>query len=261
MGLYIAAYEQFGQLLAKSIDIKQDFKLNLEEVQISSIKSKLIQSPSFLNEFFINRVVAAGSKLFEQLLETDETESEEQVDQLAATIEEALIHDDLGNDIDSHIDRKDLSHMLYTLSKANHLIQKDETVEFGSAASVQCVNTKWQFVGDLSTMFLGVKETIFAKDYLYVKIAINEGKQLWTFKSLKMNKTFAARIVVKDWVENYQLGLIPPIGPKDTLLATFSYDLYKPYDKRKTTEVRNVKILTIQGIVRGGSDEQFEIPA
>lgn len=151
--------------------------------------------------------------------------------------------------------------MLHALSNANHLIQKDEAVEFGSATSVQCINTKWRFVGDLSTMFLGVKETIFVKDYLYVKIAINEGKQLWTFKSLKMNKTFIARIVVKDWVENYQLGLIPLIGPKDTLLATFSYDLYKPYDKRKTAEVRNVKILSIQDIVRGGTDEQFEIPA
>ena len=106
-------------------------------------------------------------------------------------------------------------------------------------------------------MFLGLKETVVVKDYLYVKIAINEGKQLWTFKSSRMNKTFTARILVK----NYQSGLIPPIGPKDTLFAEFSYDLYKPYDKRKTAEVRNVKIIKIEDIVRGGSDEQFEIPA
>ncbi|MCE1968227.1 hypothetical protein LWT90_21885 [Enterobacter hormaechei] len=110
-------------------------------------------------------------------------------------------------------------------------------------------------------MFLGLKETVVAKDYLYVKIAINEGKQLWTFKSSRMNKTFTARILVKDWIKNYQSGLIPPIGPKDTLLAEFTYDLYKPYDKRKTAEVRNVKIIKIEDIVRGGSDEQFEIPA
>ncbi|MDS0082027.1 hypothetical protein RAN94_15175, partial [Enterobacter hormaechei subsp. xiangfangensis] len=95
----------------------------------------------------------------------------------------------------------------------------------------------------------------------HLKIAINEGKQLWTFKSSRMNKTFTARILVKDWIKNYQSGLIPPIGPKDTLLAEFTYDLYKPYDKRKTAEVRNVKIIKIEDIVRGGSDEQFEIPA
>lgn len=261
MSLYISAYEQFGQLLAKSIDVKQDFKFHLEDVQISSIKAKLIQSPSFINKFFINRVASAGSNIFSQLIETDETETEEQVDQLAANLEEALLHDGFGCEIDSHIDRKALSHMLGTVSKANNLIQKDEVVEFGSSVYSQSINTKWRFVGDLSTMFLGVKETITARDYLYVKIAINEGKQLWTFKSAKMNKTFTARILVKDWVKNYQSGLIPPIGPKDTLLTEFSYDLYKPYDKRKTAEIRNVKITKIDYIVRGGSDEQFEIPA
>lgn len=261
MSLYIAAYEQFGQILAKSIDVKQEFKFHLEDIQISSIKAKLIQSPGLVHDFFINRVASAGSKLFEQLLETDETETEEQVDQLAANIEETLINDGLGNEIDSHIDRKALSHMLGTVSKANNLILKDEIVEFGGSSYSQNINTKWRFAGDLSTMFLGLKETVVVKDYLYVKIAINEGKQLWTFKSSRMNKTFTARILVKDWIKNYQSGLIPPIGPKDTLLAEFTYDLYKPYDKRKTAEVRNVKIIKIEDIVRGGSDEQFEIPA
>lgn len=261
MSLYISAYEQLGQILAKSIDIKQEFKFHLEEVQISSIKAKLIQSPGFISDFFINRVASSGSKLFDQLCDTEETETEEQVDQLAANLEEAFIHDGLGKDIDAHIDRKALSHMLSTVSKANNLIRNDEIVEFGNSTYTQCVNTKWKFVGDLSMMFLGFKETVIAKDYLYVKIAINEGKQLWTFRSSKMNKTFTARILVKDWIKNYQSGLIKPIGPKDTLLTTFSYDLYKPYDKRKIAEIRNVKILTIDDIVRGGSDEQFEIPA
>lgn len=261
MSLYITAYEQFGQILAKSVDIKQEFKFNLEVVQFSSIKAKLVQSPHFLNNLFINRVASAGSRLFDQLLEVEETETEEQVDQIAANIEESLINDGIGNDIDAHIDRKALSHMLGTVSKANSLVQTDEIVEFGGASHAKVINTKWRFSGDLSIMFLGVKESLVARDYLFVKIAINEGKQLWTFKSAKMNKTFTARIVVKDWVKNYQAGLITPIGPKDTLLATYSYDLYKPYDKRKIAEVRNVKILTIDDIVRGGSDEQFEIPA
>lgn len=261
MSLYISAYEQFGQILAKSIDIKQEFKFNLEEVQLSSIKAKLSQAPGFINKFFMNRIASAGSKLFEQLVDVDEIETEDQIDQLAANIEEELIHDQLGNDIDSHIDRKALTHMLGTVSKANNLILKGETVEFGYCDYSQNVNTNWRFTGDLSTMFLGVKETITARDYLYVKIAINEGKQLWTFKSARMNKTFTARILVKDWVQNYQSGLIPPIGPKDTLLTEFNYDLYKPYDKRKNAEIRNVKIIKIENIVRGGSDEQFEIPA
>ncbi|HDG1697646.1 TPA: hypothetical protein PFE29_004551, partial [Kluyvera ascorbata] len=212
MSLYIAAYEQLGQILARSIDIKQEFKFHLEEVQISSIKAKLIQSPGFISDLFINRVASSGSKLFEQLCEAEETETEEQVDQLAANLEEAFIHDELGKDIDAHIDRKALSHMLSTISRANNLIRNDEIVEFGNSTYTQCVNTKWKFVGDLSMMFLGFKETVTAKDYLYVKIAINEGKQLWTFRSSKMNKTFTARILVKDWVKNYQSGLIKPIG-------------------------------------------------
>lgn len=261
MSLYINAYEQLGQVLAKSIDLKQDFKFHLEDVQFSSIKAKLSQAPSFLNEFFINRIFIAGSKLFDELVVVDETSSEEQIDAMAANLEETFITDGIGKDIDSHIDRKSLSHILDTVSRANSLIQNGECVEFGNSTISQSINTNWRFVGDLSSMFLGLKETVIAKDYLYVKIAINEGKQLWTFKSAKMNKTFTARILVKDWVNNYQSGLIQPIGPKDTLLATFSYDLYKPYDKRKISEIRNVKILTIDDIFRGGCEEQYEIQA
>lgn len=261
MSLYINAYENFGRVLAKSIDLKDEFSFHLEDVQISSIKAKLFQSPSFLNDFFINRVVNAGSKLFEELVDVEEINSEEQIDNLAANIEEIFVSDGIGKDIDAHIDRKSLSNVLDTVSKANKLIQNGEKVEIGNAAVSQNINTNWRFSGDLSTMFLGIKETRVVQDYLYVKIAINEGKQLWTFKSAKMNKTFAARILVKDWLSDYQSGLIPPIGPKDTLFATFSYDFYKPYDKRKTVEIRNVKILIIDKIIRGGSDEQYEIPA
>jgi hypothetical protein len=191
----------------------------------------------------------------------EETSSEKQVDKLAADLEEVFITDGIGNEFDAHIDRKSLSQALDTFSKANKLIQSGEIVELGNEATSQLINTSWRFTGDLSTMFLGEKETITATDYLYVKIAINEGKQLWTFRSAKMNKTFTARILVQDWLVNYQSGYIPPIGPKDTLLATFRYDLYKPHDKRKSSEIRNVKILSIDNIVRGGSEEQYEIPA
>lgn len=261
MSLYITAYEQLGQVLAKSIDLKQDFKFQLEDVQISSIKAKLSQTPGFLNKLFIERISTAGSKLFDELLDVDETESEEQVDIIAANLEESFIADGMGTEIDAHIDRKSLSLVFDTLSKANSLIQDGEKVEFGNSIRSQNINTRWRFVGDLSTMFLGLKKSLVAKDYLSVKIAINEGKQLWTFKSIRMNKTFKARILVKDWIENYQSGHIAPIGPKDTLLASFSYDLYTPYDKRKISEIRNVKILTIEDIIRGGSEEQYEIPA
>lgn len=53
MSLYIAAYEQFGQILAKSIDVKQEFRFNLEDIQISSIKAKLIQSPGIIHDFLL----------------------------------------------------------------------------------------------------------------------------------------------------------------------------------------------------------------
>jgi hypothetical protein len=69
MSLYIIGYEQLGQTLARSIDVKQEFKFQLEDVEFSSIKARLSQSCHFLDQFFISRVSNAGTKLFNEFMD------------------------------------------------------------------------------------------------------------------------------------------------------------------------------------------------
>jgi len=260
MSLYIQAYEDFGQVLTNALDIKGEFEFQLNEIAFSSIKAKLKLLPGKINEKFLETVYGSGSELFHCITETNETTCENDIEKMAAKIENNLAANDF--DIDPLIDRRALSFALEKVSNANKLIQKDESVYFTQEMPIQKrtnLNTQWRLNCDPKKMFLGVKKSYEVSDKLFVKIPINEGNQLWTFKSATTHRTFPARITIKDWVKHYQDGLIQPIGPKDVIEATLSYDLYTPYNNSKTTEIRNAKILDIQRIIRNGNDVQYEL--
>lgn len=262
MSLYIQAYQDFGQLLSNAVGYKDDFEFQLDDIEFSSIKAKLSLLSSLINDKFLSTVYNSGKELFDELIKVDETSSEEDVESIAAKLEDTLVSQSKNFDVDPNIDRRNLAFTLAKFSKANQLMQKDESVVFMKEGGLQYstkINTKWRFNGDPSKMFLGLKSSYEFPDKLYVKIPVNEGSQLWTFKSANTHRTFPARIVMKGWVQRYQDGLIPPIGPKDLIEATISYDLYTPYNKSKNPEIRNAKILHIHKIIRNGNDIQYEL--
>ena len=162
---------------------------------------------------------------------------------------------------DPHIDRQGLATVLDKFSHANQKMKSGESVVFhsGDEEGKSCiVNTAWRFTGNPKEMFLGETEYKEFEDRLYVKVTVNEGHSVWTFRSLSLEKTFSARIIHKDWLERYQDGLIAPIGPKDIIEAKISLDFYTPLKGKGQPQIRNAKVISIGDITRY-SGHQYEL--
>jgi hypothetical protein len=227
MALYIEAYRDLGQIITNSIGYEFDFILKLDDIETSSIIGKLsILSDKFRNNIE-NLVVGSSYSLLESLVRDTETESD--VEAIAVSIESNISKSDINSD--PFVDRQNLAFTLAKLSEANSKLLPNEKVELTSPHidnNVTNLNVDWRFTGNPKTMFLGKTEAFSTTDKLYVKIAVNEGQSVWTFKSPALERSFTARIINKEWLARYQQGLVMPIGPKDMIEADITYDIYTP---------------------------------
>lgn len=257
MALYIEAYRDLGQIITNSVGYESDFILMLDDIETGSIVGKLsILSDKFRNKIE-NLVVGGGYSLLESLVVDTETESDVEV--LAVNMESNISKSDLTSD--PFIDRQNLASTLAKFSEANAKLLPNEKVELISPYlddKVTNINVDWRFTGNPKTMFLGKTEAFSTTDKLYVKIAVNEGQSVWTFKSPALERSFTARIVNKEWLSRYQQGLVMPIGPKDMIEADITYDIYTPPAGKGHKEIRNAKILKINQIYRN-NEHQHEL--
>lgn len=262
MALYIDVYRDFGQLLTNSVGIKADFKFQLSDIEKGSILSKLSVVSDLLDRNFKNATFSCGIKLFEKLADIEKIEEESEVESLAVVLEEAFANRLQDQIVDPHIDRQNLADMLSKLSSANQKTMPGENVYVISAdeksKKLASINTRWRFTGDPKKMFMGKTQSHEIKDNLYVPVTVNEGNSIWTFKSLSLDKRFKGRIVHKEWLKEYQGGLIQPIGPNDVLEADLTYDLYTPPQGKGKPQIRNAKIKKVVDIHRN-SVHQHEL--
>jgi len=263
MALYINAYRDFGQLLSSSVGLNADFEFQLNDIEKGSILSKLSALPGKIDQIFESAFYNSGNDLFKELTDVETTESEEQVEALAADLETSLA-DNLPQQIaDPHVDRRGLAIVLDKFSTANQKMKSGEgvTLKTGINEEQECkINTAWRFKGNPREMFLGETESRELEDKLYVKVAVNEGNSVWTFRSLALDKSFSARITHKDWLERYQDGLVSPVGPKDLIEARVAFDIYTPPRGKGQPKIRNAKVKEITNIIRF-SGHQYELKA
>ena len=260
MGLYINAYRDLCQILANSVELKADFEFQLNGVEKGSIISKLSRLKNGLDDFLEQSFYRSGMALFDELADECQTESEEEVEALAVTLESRLADEMPGNLVAPHVDRQGLAHVLSKFSLANNRMQSGETVEVytSDVEKHHPINTNWVFTGDPGKMFLGKTETFEGRDKLYVMIQVNEGNSVWTFKSPATQQKFPAKITHKEWLERYQNGFIPAIGPLDMIEADLSYIIYTPPEGKGRVQIRNAKIKNVLSVHRSGnSDKQY----
>lgn len=251
MALYINAYRDFGQVLTSSVGIKADFEFQLNGIEKSSILSKLSSISGKIDEIFESAFYASGDKLFKELTNVDVTETEEQVEFLAAILESELAQNLPQEIADPHIDRQNLAVVLDKFSTANQKIKPNESVIIASNTDKSSkLNTGWRFNGNPREMFLGETKNEEFDDKLYVTVSVNEGNSVWSFRSLTTKKRFSGRITHKEWLERYQDGKIPPIGPKDLIEAKITMDIYTPPKGKGLPQIRNAKIIHISNIQR-----------
>ncbi|EAP6144109.1 hypothetical protein OGI54_003393 [Salmonella enterica] len=261
MALYINAYRDFGQVLSNSIGIKADFNFQLNEIKSGSILSKLSVIPGKIDEILANAFYNSGDELFRELTDIETTDTEEQVETLAVNLETALAKNLPQQIADPNIDRKNLSFALEKFSTANQKIKPNESVIITSNSDNNQnfkFNTKWRFGGKPREMFLGSTESIELNDKLYVTVSVNEGNSVWSFRSISLDKRLSGRITHKEWLERYQDGLIPAIGPKDIIDAKITFDIYTPPKGKGQPQIRNLKVINISNIQRNNG-LQYEL--
>ncbi|EAA6003167.1 hypothetical protein S054_000082 [Salmonella enterica subsp. enterica serovar Oranienburg] len=261
MALYINAYRDFGQVLSNSIGIKADFNFQLNEIKSGSILSKLSVIPGKIDEILANAFYNSGDELFRELTDIETTDTEEQVETLAVNLETALAKNLPQQIADPNIDRQNLSFALEKFSTANQKIKPNESVIITSNSNNNQnfkFNTKWRFGGKPREMFLGSTENIELNDKLYVTVSVNEGNSVWSFRSISLDKRLSGRITHKEWLERYQDGLIPAIGPKDIIDAKITFDIYTPPKGKGQPQIRNLKVINISNIQRNNG-LQYEL--
>ncbi|CRM31406.1 hypothetical protein [Pseudomonas sp. 58 R 3] len=261
MGLYINAYRDLCQVLANSVELKADFEFQLNGIEKGSIISKLSRLRNGVDDFFEQSFYKSGMALFDELSDECQTESEEDVEGLAVTLENRLADEMPGNLVAPHVDRQGLAFVLNKFSLANKKMQSGETVEVftSEADKPHSINTSWSFTGDAAKMFLGKTEIFEGRDKLFAMIQVNEGNSVWTFKSPATQQKFPAKITHKEWLERYQGGLIPAIGPFDMLDAELSYVIYTPPEGKGRVQIRNAKINNVLGVLRGGNSDKQNV--
>lgn len=261
MALYINAYRDFGQVLSNSIGIKADFNFQLNEIKSGSILSKLSVIPGKIDEILANAFYNSGDELFRELTDIETTDTEEQVETLAVNLETALAKNLPQQIADPNIDRQNLSFALEKFSTANQKIKPNESVIITSNSNNNQnfkFNTKWRFGGKPREMFLGSTESTELNDKLYVTVSVNEGNSVWSFRSISLDKRLSGRITHKEWLERYQDGLIPAIGPKDIIDAKITFDIYTPPKGKGQPQIRNLKVINISNIQRNNG-LQYEL--
>lgn len=262
MALYINAYKSFGQLMCNSVGVKTDFEFMLNDIERSSILSKLTALPQKIDAFFEEAFYKAGNKSFQNLLDTEQMETEEEVEAFSADVETHIAEELPAQIADPHIDRHGMAVVLEMFSNANMKMRRGESVLLRSSAVNDSVpiNTSWRFTGNVKEMFLGTTESHTLTDKLYIAVAVNKGNAVWKFDSKTFNKAFTGRIADKQWLEQYQAGLIPAVGPKDLMIAQVSLDMYTPPKGKGNPQIRNAKILKVIDIERNnGHQYEFSV--
>jgi len=252
MSSYIEAYQALGRVIAMSVGAADDFELRLENVETGSIASLLRSVPGRVRTWVEDAVFDAGVNLAGELSEVDCTSTEEDVDLLATKLEAQLSKLDIGQTVDPMIDRRALAVALSKLSEANKRLLPEESVT-ATLTEVDCVtpiNTHWRFNGNPKDMFLGTKESHVSVDKLYVRAPVNIGKGAWAMLSASTGSRYNANISDLCWLDEYQDGLIKPIGPKDVMEAEVTYEIYTPPAGKGKPFISSAKIKKVIAIHR-----------
>lgn len=260
MALYIEAYASLNQLLMEAVGVENEYKFKLDEIKTGSILSKISAIPGIIDSYFESAFYHAGNNLMEEISQTNSTETEDDVEELAQKLQsdlEEMLPTNFGGAL---VDRKKLTYVLHGISLATNKLSDKDLVEFSSSSEPNYkvkFNTEWRFNGNYNEMFNGKVLTQKIKDILYVPVIVNEGKKAWNFKSTQLKTKFNATFLDKEWLEKYQNGIIPAIGPNDEIEVELEYSYYVTSDRSSPLKISNAKIIKVIDI-RRNTRQQYE---
>lgn len=252
MSCYIEAYQAFGQVIVHALGDTEDFVLQLESVEAGSVASFIRAVPGRVKEWMSSAIIDSGFQLADTLSGVQSTATEGEVDAIASVLENELTKSDNPQMINPKIDRKELAYALQKFSEANKKLLPEESVETSLAdtENVTPINTHWRFNANPKNMFLGLTTSFNGVDRLYVRAPVNIGKGAWSMVSVTTGSRYNANISDLKWLDDYQNGMVRPIGPKDVMEAEVSFQLYTPPPGQDKPYISNAKVVRILEIHR-----------
>lgn len=252
MARYVQGYSELGKLLADSVGVGEEFELQLLSVSEGSILGAFSAAKGRIQEAIANLIFDSGVKLHSSLQSQDETATREQVEELAENLELNMGSAMTGAILTRpHIDRRRFANVLQTFSAANENVFDGESLEirssYGKRKTSSQINTRWRFTGNPKEMFDGFVRHFKGALQLYVKVQVNQGAQVWTFKGVKNEVVFPAKVIDEKWLDDYQNVRVAPISPKDVLTAEVEYDIF---DNGTGQEIKNARIVKVTEIKR-----------
>lgn len=254
MALYINAYEDLIQLISNTIGCKDEFSFVLDDVEKGSITTYLKKFKGQAIDLVTAKILNEASETTKDLTGISSVESEAEIDEIADNLDERLTESfpDLFTIAHPQVDKKNLAKILKRLADANLNIRSDENVELILDKKTDHpikVNTNFKFSVNLDDLYIeGKIHQNGVTDKLFVVKPVNDGNSRWDCKSLNMNQRFDAVMMDKRWLEKYQSGLVPAIGPSDIMVAKLNLIIKSKHDN-KTRKIIHAEIIEVLNII------------
>ncbi|RUO38884.1 hypothetical protein CWE15_10280 [Aliidiomarina taiwanensis] len=262
MAGYIRVYTKLGNVLSAALGESEELIYELEKVKVGSLIGQIAAKAKGAQSYVVDAVRKSSDRTFANLVEN--ISNREQVEKLVEEAEKEL-NDAAVGFVDGHypvISREAFAEVLAELSSVNERVVESESVEFinrDASDKTLRLNTDWRFNANVKEMFLAEGHFVRQKMYLTVKIAVNEGDSVWTFRDNKTKSVFKAKVVHEEWLKKYQNSEFSGIGAKDVMVALVEME-YCDGGDGIFSDIKNAKIVHVYEIVRhklnqGGFDE------
>ena len=253
MALYIHAYEELIQLFSQTIGSKEDFSFVLDTVENGSIITFLKRRHEQAVDIITGKILKEVSETTKDLKGIFNIEAEEQIDEIAEKVDERLTESfpDMFSIASPQVDKKTLARILKSIADANLNMRSDESVDLILNRKKEepiNLNTNFKFSANLDVLYVeGQVIQNGVTDRLFIVKPVNDGNSRWDCKSLNMNQRFDAVMMDKPWLERYQSGLIPAIGPSDIMLAKLNL-IVKSKKDSKSNKILHAEIIEVVNI-------------
>lgn len=261
---YVRFYRNIGFIVLDSINEKDCALFDLVSLQNGSAIAWIRCRFNKWNDFIFN----SAEELANSLDSNGEVSTFEDLDKISNDLSDFIVKNtEQKIKIEPCIDIEQLGKVLSDFSTLNLKLLSDESASIGrghpeetASAKFKTLNKNFVFNDNVIDMFHSEVKHHKRKSKFYVHVPVNKGNTVWRLEELATENKFTAKVVNSSWLDDYQSGVIDPIGPKDLMEAVVEYDevISKDNRKKKSLKIKNAKIIDIIDIVRSkGKQDDF----
>lgn len=253
---YVKFYKRIGLISLSSINEKDDAIFELVGLQDGSAIAWI----RCIKEKWESLIFNSATTLADYLYEIPEVSTRNDIESISNVISESIIGNSKeGIKVEPCLDLELLGKTLSDYSVLNSRLHENESTFIGKGvvgsddfSNFKELNNKFTFNGNVEDILSKRIKHHKRASKFHVNVPVNKGDNIWRLEELITDNLFSAKVANSDWLDDYQSGLISPIGPNDLMEAIIEYDEVIPLKGKKSTKnkYKNAKIIEVISIVR-----------